>query len=99
MLVIITGVALAPSIDVTLVGSNFAGLSGAALTSPCLAYLGGGGVAIGGFEMAGGTMAIVGGSAILGLGLGADVGGVVGAVSIMEESTNHTTICKTNSSC
>ena len=33
--------------------------------------------------MAGGSMAIVGGSAILGLSIGAGVGGTVGAVSIM----------------
>ena len=70
-------------VSVALFGSIFAGLSGAALTSACLAYLGGGAVAIGGFGMAGGTMAIVGGSAILGLGLGVGVGGAVGTVSIM----------------
>lgn len=83
LLTVITAGAFAPSIAVALVGSNFAGLSGAALTSACLAYLGGGAVAIGGMGMAGGTMAIVGGSAILGLGLGAGVGGTVGMVSIM----------------
>lgn len=83
LLTVITAGAFAPSIAVALVGSNFAGLSGAALTSACLAYLGGGAVAIGGMGMAGGTMAIVGGSAILGLGLGAGVGGAVGMVSIM----------------
>lgn len=83
LLTVITAGAFAPTIAVALVGSNFAGLSGAALTSACLAYLGGGAVAIGGLGMAGGTMAIVGGSAILGLGLGAGVGGAVGTVSIM----------------
>lgn len=83
LLTVITAGAFAPSIAVALVGSNFAGLSGAALTSACLSYLGGGAVAIGGMGMAGGTMAIVGGSAILGLGLGAGVGGTVGMVSIM----------------
>lgn len=80
---IFTAGALAPSIAVALVGSNFAGLSGAALTSACLAYLGGGAIAVGGFGMAGGTMAIVGGGALLGLGVGAGVGGAVGAAGIM----------------
>ena len=59
----------APSIAVALVGSNFAGLHGAALTSACLAYLGGGAIAVGGLGMAGGTAAIVGGGAVLGLGV------------------------------
>ena len=36
-----TAGAFAPTIAVALVGSNFAGLSGAALTSACLAYIGG----------------------------------------------------------
>lgn len=75
--------ALAPTIAVALVGSNFAGLSGVALTNASLAYLGGGAVAAGGLGMAGGTMAIVGGGAILGLGVGASVGGTVGAISLM----------------
>lgn len=44
-----------------LFSSSFSGLSGAALTSACLAYLGGGAIADGGLGMAGGTMAIVGG--------------------------------------
>jgi len=80
---IATAGALAPAIAVALVGSNFAGLSGAALTSACLAYLGGGAIAIGGAGMAGGTIAIVGGGAILGLGVGAGVGGAVGAVGLL----------------
>lgn len=80
---IATAGALAPSIAVALVGSNFAGLSGAALTSACLAYLGGGAIAIGGAGMAGGTIAIVGGGAILGVGVGAGVGGAVGAVGLL----------------
>lgn len=78
-----TAGAFAPAIAVTLVGSNFAGLSGAALTSACLAYLGGGAIAAGGLGMAGGTAAIVGGGAILGLGVGAGVGGITGSVSLM----------------
>lgn len=71
--------AFAPAIAVALVGSNFAGLSGAALTSACLAYLGGGAIAIGGAGMAGGTIAIVGGGAILGLGVGSGLSGAARA--------------------
>lgn len=78
-----TAGALAPTIAVALVGSNFAGLSGAALTSACLAYLGGGAIAAGGIGMAGGTIAIVGGGAILGIGVGAGIGGAAGAISLM----------------
>ena len=73
----------AGSIAVALVGSSFPGLSGAALTSACLAYLGGGAIAAGGLGMAGGTMAIVGGGAVLGLGVGAGVGGAVGAAGVL----------------
>lgn len=80
---IATAGALAPTIAVALVGSNFAGLSGAALTSACLAYLGGGAIAAGGIGMAGGTIAIVGGGAILGVGVGAGIGGATGAISLM----------------
>lgn len=80
---IATAGAFAPAIAVALVGSNFAGLSGAALTSACLAYLGGGAIAAGGLGMAGGTMAIVGGGAVFGLGVGAGVGGAVGAAGIL----------------
>lgn len=75
--------ALAPAIAVALVGSNFAGLSGAALTGACLAYLGGGAVAAGGLGMAGGTAVIVGGGAVLGIGLGTGVGGAVGAAGLL----------------
>lgn len=78
-----TAGAFAGPIAVALVGSNFAGLSGAALTSACLAYIGGGAVAAGGAGMLGGTIAIVGGGAVLGLGVGAGVGGTVGAASLM----------------
>ncbi len=80
---IATAGAFAPAIAVALVGWNFAGLSGAALTGACLAYLGGGAIAIGGAGMAGGIIAIVGGGAILGLGVGAGVGGAVGAVGLI----------------
>lgn len=80
---VITAGSFAPAIAVTLVGSNFAGLSGAALTSACLAYVGGGAIAAGGLGMSGGIATIVGGGAILGLGVGAGVGSAVGAVSLM----------------
>lgn len=80
---IVAAGAFAPAIAVALVGSNFTGLSGAALTSACLAYLGGGAIAVGGAGMAGGTMAIVGGGAVLGLGVGAGVGGAVGAAGVL----------------
>lgn len=80
---VITAGSFAPAIAVTLVGSNFAGLSGAALTSACLAYVGTGAIAAGGLGMSGGLAAIVGGGAILGLGVGAGVGSAVGAVSLM----------------
>lgn len=83
VIVVFTAGAFAPTIATVLVGSQFAGLSGAALTSACLAYLGGGAIAAGGLGMAGGTAAIVGGGAILGLGVGAGVGGAIGAVGIM----------------
>lgn len=82
LVVAITAGMFAPAIAVALVGSNFAGLSGAALTSACLAYLGGGAIAAGGAGMAGGTMAIVGGGAILGIGAGAGAGGIVGMASM-----------------
>lgn len=84
---IATAGAFAPAIAVALVGSNFAGLSGAALTSACLAYLGGGAIAAGGLGMAGGTMVIVGGGAALGLGVGAGVGGAVGAAGLVGKKT------------
>lgn len=83
IITIVTAGALAPAIAVALVGSNFAGLSGAALTSACLAYLGGGAIAIGGAGMAGGTIAIVGGGAVLGIGAGLGIGGAVGAAGIL----------------
>lgn len=81
--VVATAGALSGPIAVALVGSNFAGLSGAALTSACLAYLGGGAVAAGGAGMLGGSIVIVGGGAALGLGVGAGVGGAVGAAGLM----------------
>lgn len=76
---------LAPKIAVLLVGSNFSGLTGAALTAASLAYLGGGAIAVGGAGMAGGTMVIVGGGAIIGMGAGASVGGVTGMFGLLEK--------------
>lgn len=73
----------APQIAVLLVGSNFAGLHGAALINACLAFLGGGAVAAGGMGMAGGIAVIVGGSGILGLGVGAGAGGIVASVNLI----------------
>ena len=82
LVTVATAGAFAPAIAVALVGSNFAGLSGAALTGACLAYLGGGAVAAGGLGMAGGAIAIVGGGAALGIGVGAGVGGAVGMAGL-----------------
>lgn len=72
-------------IAVALVGSEFAGLHGAALTSACLAYIGGGAIAAGGAGMAGGTITIVGGGAILGIGLGTVVGGAVDSIEVLDK--------------
>lgn len=80
---VVTVGAFAGPIAVALVGSNFSGLSGAALTSACLAYLGGGAIAAGGTGMVGGTIVIVGGGAALGIGVGAGIGGVVGSVGLL----------------
>lgn len=80
---VVTAGMLAGPIAVALVGSNFAGLSGAALTSACLAYIGGGAIAAGGAGILGGTVTIVGGGALLGVGVGAGVGGAVGAAGLM----------------
>ena len=66
-----------PTIAVFLVGSNFIGLSGAALTSASLAYLGGGAIAAGGFGMAGGALTFIGGGAVLGIGVGSGINGVL----------------------
>lgn len=65
----------APAIAATLVGGNFVGLSGIALTNASLAFLGGGAIAAGGAGIAGGTAVIVGGAALLGGAVGSSVGG------------------------
>jgi hypothetical protein len=56
--IVATAGAFAPKIAVLLVGTKFAGLSGAALTSACLAYLGGGAIAAGGGGMAADTVVL-----------------------------------------
>ena len=80
------GLATGP-IAIALVGSNFAGLSGAALTSACLAYLGGGAISVGGAGMVGGSIAIIGGGGILGFGFGA---GLVSSLCSHEIQSNQT---------
>lgn len=67
-------------IAVALFGSQFAGLSGAALTAACLAMAGGGAIAIGGGGMAGGIMVIAGGGALLGLAGGGTAAGIASAM-------------------
>lgn len=56
----------APYIAPVIAGEAVAGLSGAALTSASLAFVGGGALAAGGLGMAGGTAIIAGGGAVLG---------------------------------
>ena len=77
----------APALAVGLVGSKFVGLSGAALTSACLAYLGGGAVAVGGAGMAGGMATIVGGAAILSFSVGSGAAGVAAAAMLRGKSS------------
>lgn len=57
----------APEIAVLIAGDAVVGLSGAALTSASLAFVGGGSLAVGGMGMAGGTAILTGGGALLGL--------------------------------
>lgn len=56
----------APFIAPLIAGEAVAGLSGAALTSASLAFVGGGALAADGLGMAGGTTIIAGGGAVLG---------------------------------
>lgn len=53
------------------------------MTSACLAYLGGGAIAVGGAGMLGGTITIVGGGAALGIDVGAGVGGAVASAGLL----------------
>ena len=57
----------APEIAVLIAGDAVVGLSGAALTSASLAFVGGGSLAVGGMGVAGGTAILTGGGALLGL--------------------------------
>lgn len=57
----------APEIAVLIAGDAVVGLSGAALTSASLAFIGGGSLAVGGMGMSGGTAILTGGGALLGL--------------------------------
>jgi len=71
-------------IAIALFSSEFVGITGAALTSVCLAMVGGGAIAAGGAGMAGGILVIVGGGALLGLAVG---GATVGGVAMFVMST------------
>lgn len=79
--------AFAGPIAVALFGSEFAGLSGAALTSACLAMAGGGAIAVGGLGIQGGILVLAGGGALLGIAAG---GTAVGAVSLLEATPEFT---------
>lgn len=72
----------APYIAPIIAGKAVAGLSGAALTSASLAFVGGGALAAGGLGMAGGTAIIAGGGALLGT-----IGGT-GASKVIASMTN-----------
>lgn len=78
--------ACAPAIATAIVGGSATatGLSGAALTSHCLATLGGGALAAGGAGMAGGTAVIAGGGALVGLA-GSTLTLNAAAIDIMNE--------------
>ena len=67
MVVGITTFFYAPQLSVILVGKNFAGLYGAALTKASLAMIGGGSLAMGGLGIAGGTAILAGGGSLLSL--------------------------------
>jgi len=71
----------APAIATVLAGEAVVGLSGAALTSASLAWVGGGSLAAGGLGMAGGTAIITGGGAVLGLTAASSGAALVGAFS------------------
>ena len=71
----------APAIATALAGEAVVGLSGAALTSASLAWVGGGSLAAGGLGMAGGTAIITGGGAFLGLTAASSGAALVGAFS------------------
>lgn len=74
---------LAPEIAVLIAGDAVVGLSGAALTSASLAFVGGGSLAVGGMGMAGGTAILTGGGALIGLA----GSGVTTAASVAAQSS------------
>ena len=71
----------APAIATVLAGEAVVGLSGAALTSASLAWVGGGSLAAGGLGMAGGTAIITGGGAVIGLTTAASGATLAGVLS------------------
>ena len=71
----------APAIATVMAGEAVVGLSGAALTSASLAWVGGGSLAAGGLGMAGGTAIITGGGAVIGLTTAASGATLVGVLS------------------
>lgn len=75
--------AFAPQIAVLIAGNAVAGLSGAALTSASLAFVGGGSLAVGGLGMAGGTAILTGGGALIGLA----GSGITTAASVAAQSS------------
>lgn len=103
--IVIVGVAagaaflFAPIIAPLIAGEAVAGLSGAALTSASLAFVGGGALAAGGAGMAGGTAIIAGGGALLGAvgGTGASVAFTVATGSdgyVYQESSKLLCYCR-----
>lgn len=73
----------APEIAVLIAGDAVVGLSGAALTSASLAFVGGGSLAVGGMGMAGGTAILTGGGALIGLA----GSGITTAASVAAQSS------------
>lgn len=73
----------APEIAVIIAGDAVVGLSGAALTSASLAFVGGGSLAVGGMGMAGGTAILTGGGALIGLA----GSGVTSAATVVAQSS------------
>lgn len=76
--------AFAPQVAALIAGNAVAGLSGAALTSASLAFIGGGSLAVGGLGMAGGTAILTGGGALIGLA----GSGVATAASVVVQSSD-----------
>ncbi|HJI81373.1 MAG TPA: hypothetical protein OIM20_06575 [Eggerthellaceae bacterium] len=75
--------AFAPQIAILIAGDAVVGLSGAALTSASLAFVGGGSLAVGGLGMAGGTAILTGGGALIGL----TGSGITTAATVMFQSS------------